>query len=494
MSDKNSNFKDIHHLTSVKVMKRSALWNLAGIIIPLGLAVIAIPWLLSTFGADRFGLLSILWMGIGYFSLFDFGIGRALTKYASEELASGTLDANRSLIFTAFSALLILGLIAFSIVWISAPLVVELVLKLPAELRGEGVQAFQILAFGIPIVIFTAGLIGLLEALQDFKSIAALRIPLGMLTFLGPVITSLFTTNIAVACSSLLLARVLALIGYVVVVKGKFGIRFREFKVNIDNARNLISFGGWLTVSNIVSPLMNYFDRFFISSALGIAFVSYYVVPYELLLRIQVVILSMFGVLFPALAATQKDNTHIFKSLFDRGINLFNLIVFPLFMIVFYLSNEILLIWLGVDFFDRSLTVTKVLALGMAVNSIGQLFYIALQAKGRTDLIAKTHIIEIVPYVFLLIYSTSNYGIAGAAYAWFARVFVDTLLLGLLARREVPEVAGSIKTAAISMLAVILLAIISLGLEALIFRLFALGFYIFLVFLAFRSKIKKVLT
>ena len=53
------------------------------------LAIVAIPMVIEGMGLARFGVLTIAWMVVGYFSLVDFGLGRALTKLVAEKLGSG---------------------------------------------------------------------------------------------------------------------------------------------------------------------------------------------------------------------------------------------------------------------------------------------------------------------------------------------------------------------------------------------------------------------
>lgn len=75
-------------LTSGRLLARNTLWNLLGTLLPMGVAVVSIPPLVRALGLDRFGLLSLAWVVIGYFSLFDVGIGRALTKLVAEKLGA----------------------------------------------------------------------------------------------------------------------------------------------------------------------------------------------------------------------------------------------------------------------------------------------------------------------------------------------------------------------------------------------------------------------
>jgi len=65
----------------------NVLYNLLGFVIPLLLAFITIPILIRHLGTARFGLLTIGWMILGYFSLFDLGLGRTLVKVIGEKLA-----------------------------------------------------------------------------------------------------------------------------------------------------------------------------------------------------------------------------------------------------------------------------------------------------------------------------------------------------------------------------------------------------------------------
>lgn len=150
-------------------------------------AVIAIPLLIAGMGTERFGLLAIIWMGVGYFSLFDLGLGRALTKMVSERLGQGSEAELGSLIWTAFPLLAGLGVVGAILLLIFSEALVTGLLNVPSELHAEGIAAFRILAIGLPVVIVTAGLVGLLQAHQRFGSIAAIGFRRGVCLSPGPL-------------------------------------------------------------------------------------------------------------------------------------------------------------------------------------------------------------------------------------------------------------------------------------------------------------------
>jgi O-antigen/teichoic acid export membrane protein len=67
-------------------VKKNTITNLIGIIAPLIAALYSIPQLISSLGDDGFSIILMIWALIGYFSLFDFGVGRSLTYEISSRM------------------------------------------------------------------------------------------------------------------------------------------------------------------------------------------------------------------------------------------------------------------------------------------------------------------------------------------------------------------------------------------------------------------------
>lgn len=161
----------VGNLTAGKVLTRSAIWNFAGLAFPVLIALILIPFLIKGMGKDRFGLLTIIWMGVGYFSLFDFGLGRTLTKLVSERLGENKESELGSLIWTAFILLIIFAFIGAFLLYGLSSIIVANILQVPKILYLEAIDAFKILAIGMPVVLVTTGLIGVLKPTKDLRQL-----------------------------------------------------------------------------------------------------------------------------------------------------------------------------------------------------------------------------------------------------------------------------------------------------------------------------------
>ena len=100
------------HLTSGRLLARNTLWNLAGNGAPLLVAVFSIPILIHGLGKDRFGVLTLAWALIGYASLFDIGLGRALTQLVAKKLGGGEDHEIPALAWTSLLLMAALGAVA----------------------------------------------------------------------------------------------------------------------------------------------------------------------------------------------------------------------------------------------------------------------------------------------------------------------------------------------------------------------------------------------
>lgn len=426
------------NLISGRRLSRNVLWSLLGTGAPLLVAIVAIPALIDGLGTARFGVLTLAWMVVGYSSLFDLGLGRALTKLVAEKLGKGQNEEIPSLIWTAMSLMGVLGVLGAIVIAMLSPWLVGTILNIPAELKVETLTAFYVLAVSIPLVIGTTGLRGILEAHQRFGLISAVRVPLGVFTFIGPLAVLTFSNSLVPVVAVLVIARLVSCCVYVVLcLKVEPALRCSG-SIQRELVKPLISFGGWMTVTNIVGPLMVYMDHFLIGAVVTMAAVAYYATPYGVVTKLWIIPGALMGVMFPTFVATLvEDQTRVVR-LFGRTVNYIFLSLFPIVLIVVTLANEGLTFWISAEFAKNSTLVLQLLAVGVFVNSFAHVPFGMVQAAGRPDLTAKLHLSELPFYLLILWWLVCVYGIVGAAIAWILRVAIDTIILFIMAERILP--------------------------------------------------------
>jgi O-antigen/teichoic acid export membrane protein len=192
----------------------------------------------------------------------------------------------------------------------------------------------------------------------------------------------------------------------------------------------MLTFGSWITMSNTISPLLVYLDRFFIGSFISMSAVTYYTAPYELIVRTRLFPNAIVDTLFPKFtSAMYLDNKVLISDLYSKALKYILLIMSFITLFVLSFGDLILNLWLGKDLALNSINVFKILSLGVLFNAAATLPYFLLQSAGRPDLPAKFHLIELIFFGIILYILVSAFGIKGAALAWSIRVFLDAILL-----------------------------------------------------------------
>ena len=418
------------------------IFSLMGQMLPLGLGLWTIPQLLDQAGSDRVGFLTISWALIGYFSLFDFGISRALTKRLVEVDFLNDFSAAQRAISTAASLLavtcglaLIVGIVGWRI-WLGLQ-------ENISGLTGEIGVALPWIAMAVPLAILSTAQLAILEAAFLFRAAALVRVLLGIVTFAGPLVAVEMGYGLGGVIFAIFLGRIVSFVVALI-----FCTRCRSFSisfaaVSIIEAKKILGFGGWLTVSNIVGPLMLYSDRFVLASMVALSSVTYYTIPFETFTKVLIIPSAILVVAFPSFAASFRTGERGVIQAYRQFLFGTGLIVGAVVLIMIVTAGPFLNWWLGSDFAIQSLSVSRLLLAGVFVNSIALVAQALVQASGRPDLTAKLHLIELPIYVFYLLPLVVKFGIVGAAFAWLIRVSLSAVALLFMANRQIRKIPAN---------------------------------------------------
>jgi O-antigen/teichoic acid export membrane protein len=417
-------------------LKRNTIWNLVGSVAPVAIGALTVPYLIKNIGLEAFGIITLVWALIGYFSLFDFGLGRVLTQQIAAYRGSNAHDRLPSLIKTGLLLTLVTGLIGGACLAALAGELGHVWLHVSPSMETVAVRSFLIAALGIPFTTLSTGLRGVLEADESFGAVNVLRLLLGFANFGLPAITVyLFGGRLDLIVLSLTIARLVVLLAHIYFVNRAHATYVRAPILTKAEAVNLIRFGTCMTVSNIVSPIMVVSDRFIISNVLGAGAVAFYTVPFEVLFRMLMLPAAFTTALFPRLAALNATNDPAYRRVYNKGLYLVGGIMLPICLVTACGSYWFLSIWINVGFADKSWLIASILSLGIFFNSIAQVPFAALHAAGRVRATAILHVAELVGYIPLLFVALRLFGVTGAASVWTIRAGIDLLALYFCAKQ-----------------------------------------------------------
>lgn len=413
---------------------RHTAYNFAGAVVPLIVSLITVPLYLTIIGLDRYGVLAICWLLVGYFNLFDFGLGRA-TAQKLAALAHGSAEDRSRIFWTSVAISGALACIA-AILFVPLATVGLSLMKLQdAAIRGEISAALPLLVAAVPFGIAQSLLTGSLEGRREF-------LKLNIIQSLGTIATAVFPLLVAVLAGprlshllgAALVARSLVLISSLAVCSRAIPI-LRPRRASRAELWHLLRFGGWTTVTSVVGPLLAFVDRFAIGAVLSSAAVALYVVPFNFVSQLVVLPGALAMAIFPRLAAAAPAEA---KALGRDSVRVLAFVVTPMTLLLAVGVGPFLELWIGPSRAAQSIPVAYILLFGFWANSCARIPFVSLQASARPDLIAKTHLGEILPYLVLLYVAMRAFGLPGAALAWSVRCAADALILHLLNRLDRP--------------------------------------------------------
>lgn len=409
--------------------------NLTGLLLPLCAAVISIPILILNLGSEKFGIFSVFLGVVGYSSVLDLGIGRALTQMISSNFGEDKVDKGIEYTIRAGVKCSIVCGIAFGmIIGLIVFFVSEAYISKSITSGTDNFYLAILMSLAVMSQTVSSAYKGANEGLLNFGKINLIRVAVGILNFGIPCYLSTITDNLTTIVAGVVASRIVGLVlfKFTTRVAKKCNLEQIVFLNERDVAVKLLTFGGWQTASNIISALMLQSDRWMIGSMLTAVAVTTYVVPYEVAVQLLVFVNAITTVAFPNLSRiTCAKNRDLYFNRIMIQTSLFMVFV----CIVFFLFiPDLLKMWIGLDFDSASVDVARILTIGVFANSIGALYYTQLNARGMVFQIACVHAVELPLYLLTLYYLIQEYGVLGAALAWSARMLLDLLLLRGLVR------------------------------------------------------------
>jgi O-antigen/teichoic acid export membrane protein len=374
----------------MKSLIRNSGLNLLGSALPQVVALVTIPIVLRAYGPERFAILALVQLVLGFSGLFDLGMGRAI---ASRVSASRANESSSRLLQVAILISIVIGLLALVSVLFAAKPLAEFLVKKSPSLRGEAQGALVFVGLALPAVILSSIFVGFLDAHDRFGKTNALQGVATVLANIAPVFLaslSLRMDLVIAVLAGLRIAQALALGSEVAAILG-----FRAMTPGWckEEAMHLGSFGGWISTSNALGPILAGADRAVLAGVRPLAEVAAYSVPLAVASRLNVIPYSVTRSLFPYVGSRGPGADGWTATL--AAFRWIAAAVGLLTVILITFGRELLGLWLGqAPLVGSPGVLLGILALGALFNCLAYCPLTYLQASGKPDLSAKLHLVE----------------------------------------------------------------------------------------------------
>ncbi|MEH6549041.1 MAG: flippase [Pseudomonadales bacterium] len=403
-------------------IKKNTAYNLIGSIAPIFISLVTIPLYLSQIGEARYGIIAIVGIFLGYFGLFDLGLGKAVNQRISS--VKNDAAAHNQIFWSAVVVNFSMGTMGGILLYLVAGWVFSSQIEMSSELKVEILGALPLLVIALPVITVSSVFSGVLQAKEDFLAINIFNVMVSAMIQVVPLAVAYFLyPELPLLISAIVVVRIMSLALFYSRARSLLPISL--FNFSSVEARRLVSFGGWVTLTGVVGPLMVTFDRLLIGLISGPVAVTYYQLPFQLVTRIKLIPDAVTVAMFPKLVS---DNEALRYKRSEKAIRFLSAILTPAIVVAVIAIHSFLTFWIDADFAKNAGMLGQILLLGVLFNCFARLPFTVLQAKGRPDLMAKCHVFELPFYLMVLYWSLEQWGVMGAAASWTLRTVVDCLL------------------------------------------------------------------
>lgn len=416
------------------VLAQNTILNLFGQALPMLTGLLTIPFIVKGLGPDAYGILSLSYMVLGYFGIFDLGLSRATVKFVAEHLDDSKIHKVPELVWTSLALLLAIGSAGAICAALAIPYLVTHVFKMPPSFFGEAKASLLILCGAMPIMLANDALRGVLESVQRFDLVNYVKVPASVLFYLLAALLIPLGVHVPGIVFLLVLVRFVTTFVYLVMSFRAIPSLRTNIRISKAAVRPLARFGGWIMVSNLMAPIGGNIERFIIASVLSVGALTYYSVPFDLVGKILIFPGSLAPTLFPYFSYHGSRSDHV-SDVTSRGIKYLLVIMAPITAVFVCFAPEILNLWLGAQFASQSAFVMRVVALVCFLNAFAYIPYSSVQALGRPDLKAILDVVAIPVFVISAWWLMRHFGIGGAALAKLSVTLLDTGCLFVFAWR-----------------------------------------------------------
>jgi O-antigen/teichoic acid export membrane protein len=411
---------------------RNAGWTMAAYVIPALVGLATIPPLLKGLGPERFGLLSLVYLLIGYLGPLDLGISRAGTRALARSFADKDRQEVGLVLWSGMTGLVIIGSVAGATVYLARHMLTHSIFGVEAPFDAEAASIIGVVGMAAPLLLLRGITHGAVEAAERFDLSGAVKVAFSLLNYTIPLAGLWLGWTLTQIVAGLMVTAALSVAAYLVLLHTFVGLPLRP-RFSRSCLVRLFRFGSGVTLSSVAIVAVGQLDKLIVVAVLGLPALGIYAVAQEVASRLLLVPTAFAAAAFPQFSVESAH--HAGGSLFARTTASAVIMVFLPAIIFIGAGPELLSMWLGPEFGASAGFILQILCLSIYTSVIGYIAFAFVQATGRPGTIAAIQWLQLPLFAMALWLLATWLGLAGVAIAVVLRTLVEVPVFVWLAAR-----------------------------------------------------------
>jgi O-antigen/teichoic acid export membrane protein len=414
----------------IRRLPRNALYSTAAAFLPVVVAVLSTPFILSRLGNEAFGLYLVALSVAGFAGLMDLGLGTASIKFISEYRARGDSQALSDFVNTVLITRLPQGLMIAYLGYFSAAFVCSKVLMVPSERLSDAIFVVRVSVLTLSVALIGGSLAALPRALHRFDIASRIATLHGLLLTATTVIIVAAGYGLRAIVLGEFALSILSLCASATIARRLLPEWRPQWRYSTQSAASLLHFGGLTMLNALAGFVFLHANRIVIGRSLGLATIPFFAIPWSLTSRVTQLTNALTEAVAPAasaLSATAIDAR--VRTLYERGINLTAVVATAFLVPLGVGAFDLLALWLGPEFGLRGGAVLRTLALSAFVQALSSVPYFILMGLGRPAAANLPALVAALLNTVLAIVLLPHQGLLGVALALLIALTVQTVML-----------------------------------------------------------------
>ncbi|HSI87860.1 MAG TPA: oligosaccharide flippase family protein [Pyrinomonadaceae bacterium] len=330
---------------------RNAVYGALTWVLPLLLSLAATPIIVRALGIETYGIYALVLGLVGY--SFNFGIGRAATKYIAEYRIDNEFEKINSVVSATLFLSVGFGLAGVILLALLARPLVDDVLLIEAGSREQAVTAIYIASLIVLVTSINQVFGSIIQGLQRFDVYSKLFNANSFALLIGNMVLALMGFGLSGLLTWNLVTLTLSTLAFAILAKRLLP----ELHIGIAGARvslRLVSvYSLGIVGYQVLANSLLLFERGWITRVLGSESLTYYAVAMSIGVYIQGFSASLTLLLSPLTSETERNSSRM-ASIYQRATRLVSVFVLFMSLMVIVGAEQFLTLWLGADFAARA--------------------------------------------------------------------------------------------------------------------------------------------